>query len=62
MFSHGQGAGNLIRLSHMGPTAGGLHSVVGLTALGRTLLDLGMKLDVGAGLEAALEVLSVQRA
>jgi pyridoxamine--pyruvate transaminase len=62
MFSHGQGAGNLIRLSHMGPTAGGLHSVVGLTALGRTLLDLGMKLAVGAGLEAALEVLSVQRA
>jgi len=62
MFSHGQGAGNLIRLSHMGPTAGGFHSIVGLAALGRTLLDLGMKLDVGAGVDAALGVLSGQRA
>ncbi|BDZ47191.1 pyridoxal-phosphate-dependent aminotransferase family protein [Naasia aerilata] len=62
MFSHGQGAGNLIRLSHMGSTAGGFHSIVGLAALGRTLSDLGMKLDVGAGLEAALEVLGAQRA
>lgn len=62
MLSHGQGAGNLIRLSHMGPTAGGFHSIVGLAALGRTLLDLGMTLDVGAGVQAALEVLSVQRA
>jgi len=62
MFSHGQGAGNLIRLSHMGPTAGGLHGVVALSALGRTLLDLGMRLDVGAGVEAALETLHAQRA
>lgn len=62
MFSHGQGAGNLIRLSHMGPTAGGFHSIVGLSALGRTLRDLGMELDVGAGVDAALEVLSEQRA
>ncbi|MFT4028352.1 MAG: alanine--glyoxylate aminotransferase family protein [Protaetiibacter sp.] len=61
MLSHGQGAGNLIRLSHMGPTAGGFHSVVGLAALGRTLVDLGMPLDIGAGIEAALEVLSAQR-
>lgn len=61
MLSHGQGAGNLIRLSHMGPTAGGFHSVVGLAALGRTLVDLGMPLDIGAGVEAALETLSAQR-
>ncbi|MBN9154774.1 MAG: alanine--glyoxylate aminotransferase family protein [Microbacterium sp.] len=61
MLSHGQGAGNLIRLSHMGPTAGGFHSVVGLAALGRTLLDLGLPLDVGGGVAAALDVLSSQR-
>jgi pyridoxamine--pyruvate transaminase len=61
MLSHGQGAGNLIRLSHMGPTAGGLYSIVGLAALGRTLSDLGLQVDVGAGLEAALETLSMQR-
>ncbi|MFB2597014.1 alanine--glyoxylate aminotransferase family protein [Herbiconiux sp. P17] len=61
MLSHGQGAGNLVRLSHMGPTAGGLHSVVGLAALGRTLADLGMPVEVGAGLEAALALLSTQR-
>ncbi|PPL20075.1 pyridoxal-phosphate-dependent aminotransferase family protein [Microterricola pindariensis] len=61
MLSHGQGAGNLVRLSHMGPTAGGLYSIVGLAALGRTLVDLGMQLDVGAGLEQALAVLSTQR-
>lgn len=62
MFSHGQGVGNLIRLSHMGPTAGGFHSIVGLSALGRSLLDLGMKLDVGTGIDAALAVLSEQGA
>ena len=61
MLSHGQGAGNLIRLSHMGPTAGGLYSIVGLAALGRTLADLGMPVDVGAGLETALAVLAAQR-
>lgn len=61
MLSHGQGAGNLVRLSHMGPTAGGMYSIVGLSALGRTLADLGMEVDVGAGIEAALETLSVQR-
>lgn len=62
MLSHGQGAGNLVRLSHMGPTAGGLHSIVGLAALGRTFADLGAPVDIGGGLDAALEVLSAQRA
>lgn len=61
MLSHGQGAGNLVRLSHMGPTAGGLHSIVGLAALGRTLADLGVNVDIAAGLEKALAVLSTQR-
>ncbi len=60
MLSHGQGAGNLVRLSHMGPTAGGMYSIVGLAALGRSLADLGMAVDIGAGIEAALAVLSSQ--
>jgi pyridoxamine--pyruvate transaminase len=45
----------------MGPTAGGLHSIVGLAALGRTLADLGVNVDIAAGLEKALAVLSTQR-
>ena len=37
MISGGQGAGNLVRIGHMGPTARSLYPVVGLAALGRTL-------------------------
>ena len=58
MISGGQGAGNLVRIGHMGPTARSLYPVVGLAALGRTLLDLGAEVDVGAGVEAALAELS----
>ena len=58
MISGGQGAGNLVRIGHMGPTARSLYPVVGLAALGRTLTDLGASLRVGDGLEAALEALS----
>jgi pyridoxamine---pyruvate transaminase len=58
MISAGQGAGNLVRIGHMGPTARSLHPVVGLAALGRTLLDLGAELDLGSGLEAALAEIS----
>jgi pyridoxamine--pyruvate transaminase len=58
MISGGQGAGNLVRIGHMGPTARSLYPVVGLAALGRTLIDLGASIDVGAGVEAALEVLA----
>jgi pyridoxamine--pyruvate transaminase len=60
MLSSGQGAGNLIRIAHMGPTARGLHPVVGLAALGRSLVDLGQSVRVGDGVEAALAVLSEQ--
>lgn len=42
----------------MGPTASGLHSVVGLTALGRSLADLGADVHIGPGVEAALAVIS----
>ena len=34
--------------------ARGLHPVVGLAALGRTLADLGAQVEIGAGVEAAL--------
>jgi pyridoxamine--pyruvate transaminase len=57
-ISAGQNAGNLIRIGHMGVTARSLYPVVGLSALGRSLTDLGVKVDVGAAVEAALEVIS----
>lgn len=60
MLSSGQGAGNLIRIAHMGPSASGLYPVVGVAALGRALVDLGSSVDVGGGLEAALSTLSAQ--
>lgn len=58
MISGGQGAGNLVRIGHMGPTARSLYPVVGLAAVGRTLLDLGASPRLGDGLEAALQALS----
>jgi pyridoxamine---pyruvate transaminase len=58
MISGGQGAGNLVRIGHMGPSARSLHPVVGLAAVGQTLLDLGGQVDIGAGVEAALAELS----
>jgi pyridoxamine--pyruvate transaminase len=58
MISAGQGAGNLVRIGHMGPSTRSLHPVVGLAALGRTLADLGAPVRVGDGLEAALEVIA----
>ena len=48
----------LVRLGHMGPAARSLHPVVALSALGRGLVDLGVPVAVGDGVEAALEVLS----
>lgn len=58
MLSSGQGAGNLMRIAHMGPSARGMYPIVGLSALGRGLQDMGVSLDVGAGVNRALEVLS----
>jgi pyridoxamine--pyruvate transaminase len=57
-FSAGQGAGNIIRIGHMGDTARPMYPIVGLAALGRGLLDLGAQVDVGAGIEAALASLA----
>ena len=57
-FSAGQGAGNIIRIGHMGATARPMLMIAGLAALGRTLVDLGARVDVGAGLDAAMASLS----
>ena len=61
-LSAGQGAGNLVRIGHMGMTARSLYPLIGLAALARGLGDLGVRLDVGAGLETALEQFSRQAA
>jgi pyridoxamine--pyruvate transaminase len=58
MISAGQGAGNLVRIGHMATSARGLYPVIGLAALGQTLLDLGARVDVGAGVETALAEIS----
>lgn len=58
MLSAGQGAGNIVRLGHMGVTARSMYPIVGLSALGRGLRDLGVDVRIGDGLEAALAVLA----
>lgn len=60
-LSGGQKAGNLVRIGHMGANARPMFMIAGLAALGRSLLDLGVTLDLGAGLEAALASLSASR-
>ena len=62
MVSAGQGAGNLVRIGHMGLSARSLYPVVGLAALGRTFADLGVQVEIGAGLEAALAELTQEHA
>lgn len=57
-LSAGQGAGNIIRLGHMGATARPMLMIAGLATIGRTLADLGARVDIGAGLDAALASLS----
>jgi pyridoxamine--pyruvate transaminase len=58
MLSDGHGAGNLVRIGHMGPAASGVSPVIGLMALGRSLIDLGAPVRLGDGVEAALAVLA----
>ena len=48
----------LVRLGHMGPAARSLYPIVALAAFGRGLADVGASVDIGAGVEAALAVLS----
>lgn len=60
MLSGGFGelAERLFRVGHMGVASRSLNVVVGLSALGRGLADLGVDVAVGEGVAAALEVLS----
>lgn len=48
-----EGAGNIVRIGHMGVSARSFYPIVGLSALARGLLDLGVAVGVGDGLEAA---------
>jgi pyridoxamine--pyruvate transaminase len=59
VFSTGRNetAGKLIRIGHMGPVAEPVYATVALTALGGALRRLGRKVDLAAGLEAALSVI-----
>jgi pyridoxamine--pyruvate transaminase len=59
-LSASEGAGDLVRIGHLGETARSLHPVVGLAALGQGLRDLGATVDVGAGVVEALAALSVR--
>jgi pyridoxamine--pyruvate transaminase len=49
--------GKLIRIGHMGPVAEPIYATVALTALGGALRRLGRKVDVAAGIDAALQVI-----
>jgi pyridoxamine--pyruvate transaminase len=48
----------LIRLGHMGPASRSLYPLVAVSALGRSLADLGVSVDIGAGAQAVMEVLA----
>jgi len=59
VFSAGRNetAGKLIRIGHMGMVAQPIYATVAITALGGALNHIGHKVDVGAGVEAALGVI-----
>jgi pyridoxamine--pyruvate transaminase len=59
VFSTGRGEtlGKLIRIGHMGPVAEPIYAVVAITALGGALRKLGRKVDVAAGVDAAMSVI-----
>lgn len=58
-FSAGRGEtlGKLLRIGHMGPVAEPLYAVIAVTALGGTLRQLRKKVDLPAGIEAAMAVI-----
>ncbi len=60
VFSAGRGEtlGKLLRIGHMGPTAQPIYALVAVTALGGALQSLGARIDVGAGVDASLEVIN----
>jgi len=60
VFSGGFGAtaGKVLRVGHMGPVAEPIYATTALTAMGGALRKLGHKVDVGAAIDAALEVIA----
>ena len=60
VFSTGrdQTKGKLIRIGHMGPVAEPIYATVAVTAFGGALRKLGKKIDIGAGVDAALAVIA----
>jgi pyridoxamine--pyruvate transaminase len=63
VFSSGRNEtkGKLIRIGHMGPVAEPIYAVVALSAFGGALRRLGRKVNVGAGIEAAMAVIAADR-
>ena len=57
-LSIGDGAGNILRIGQAGHTARAMWMVAALAAVGQGMADLGAAVHVGAGLEAAMHVLS----
>jgi pyridoxamine--pyruvate transaminase len=53
-ISAGQTAGNLVRIGHLGNTARPMLVVAGLAAVGQGFRDLGVSVDIGAGVDAAM--------
>lgn len=56
MISGGYGelTDSLLRIGHMGPTAQPIFCAVSVAAVGQTLVDLGVDVDVGSGVAAAM--------
>lgn len=58
MIQDSLGAGNVVSIAHMGRTANSVYPLVGLLALGGALTELGHRVDVGAGVDAALATMA----
>ncbi|MBJ7488072.1 MAG: alanine--glyoxylate aminotransferase family protein [Ilumatobacteraceae bacterium] len=60
MISGGYGelTDSLLRIGHMGPTAYPVFAAVGISAVGQSMRDLGVNVDVGAGVSAAMSAVS----
>jgi pyridoxamine---pyruvate transaminase len=54
--------GKLVRIGHMGRTCSPTYAIAALAALGQSLREMGCKVDIGGGIEAALEVVSLATA
>jgi len=49
--------GKLVRIGHMGGTCSPPYALLALTAMGHSLREMGIEVDIGAGVEAALAAL-----